>query len=522
MLSRKNTLAAVLAAALLAGAGAAAAAEGERSASDRAAADRARGLLAAHPQALGAGGADTWSLRDVIVDADGSEHVRFDRRWQGLPVIGGDIVVHSRDGVLRDVSATLAAPLALSAKPGIGADLARGRALAATGAGFVAGAPQLVVHARGGQPPRLAWQVPASGGEQELVLIVDAHSGALLDRWSARHTASATGSARTLYSGEVTLRTRLAQGVYSLRDPKRGGMETIDGSNSRTSGSLYTDADNVWGDFSTDDPATVATDAQYGAAMTWDYFKKRFGRLGIAGDGVGARSRVHYGRNYMNAFWNDACFCMTYGDGDGVFIGPLVSLDIAAHEMSHGVTSRTAGLIYSGESGALNEATSDIFAAMVEFHANNPVDPPDYMIGEQIVLANVPGSPDQLALRYLFDPAADGVSRNCWSADVADLDVHLSSGIGNRFFYLLAEGSGARTYAGVDHKARTCDGTKVKGIGRNRAAQIWYRALTVYFTSDTDYAGARVATLQAAADLYGDDSREVAAVAEAWNAVAVP
>uniref|UniRef100_UPI0013D3529C M4 family metallopeptidase n=3 Tax=Pseudomonadota TaxID=1224 RepID=UPI0013D3529C len=79
-----------------------------------------------------------------------------------------------------------------------------------------------------------------------------------------------------------------------------------------------------------------------------------------------AYNRVHYSRNYNNAYWSDACFCMTYGDGDGTTLRPLVALDVAGHEMTHGVTSRTANLTYSGESGGLNEATSDIFGTMVE------------------------------------------------------------------------------------------------------------------------------------------------------------
>ena len=127
----------------------------------------------------------------------------------------------------------------------------------------------------------------------------------------------------------------------------------------------------------------AAVDAAYGAANTWDFYKNTFGRNGIRNNGVAAYSRVHYGVNYENAFWDDSCFCMTYGDGGSTF-NPLVSLDVAGHEMSHGVTSNTAGLIYSGESGGLNEATSDIFGTMVEFTANNASDPGDYYIGEEI------------------------------------------------------------------------------------------------------------------------------------------
>ena len=256
-------------------------------------------------------------------------------------------------------------------------------------------------------------------------------------------------------------------------------------------------------------------------SQTWDYFKLVHGRNGIGNDGKGASSRVHYGRKYGNAFWSDGCFCMTYGDGDGVVIGPLVTLDIAGHEMSHGVTSRTANLVYSGESGGLNEATSDIFGTMVEFRANSSLDTPDYLIGEELFVANVSGSANQSAIRYMFDPQKDGASVNCYSAGVGNLDVHYSSGVANRFFYLLAEGSGARTYSGVNHRASTCNGSTLAGIGRAKAEKIWYRALTVYMTSGTGYAGARAATLSAATDLYGVASAERAAVAASWSAVSV-
>ena len=115
---------------------------------------------------------------------------------------------------------------------------------------------------------------------------------------------------------------------------------------------------------------------------------------------------MHYGRNYVNAFWSDACFCMTFGDGDnGASYCPLVALDVAGHEMTHGVTSRTANLVYSGESGGLNEATSDIFGTMVEFHTNNANDTPDYLIGEKIYASN-PGNPRRCA----------GCSSPAWTA----------------------------------------------------------------------------------------------------------
>ena len=258
-------------------------------------------------------------------------------------------------------------------------------------------------------------------------------------------------------------------------------------------GAVFTGTTNIWGNFLVSNTQTAAADAHYGVATTWDYFKNIHGRLGIANDGVGAISRVHYGRNYANASWSDGCFCMTFGDGDnGASIYPLVSLDVAGHEMSHGVTSRTANLIYNGESGSLNESTSDIFGTLVEYYANNANDPGDYKIGEE--LASSP-------LRYMYDPNLDGnLSYDCYPAGgLGGVDPHYSSGPANHFFYMLAEGTTSltRTCAPGDSKNATGNGS-LAGIGRTAAAAIWYRAIRDYMTSSTTYPGARAATLQAA------------------------
>jgi Zn-dependent metalloprotease len=483
--------------------------------------ERALALLHTHGAQVRASADDRFQAREVIVDADGTEHVRFERSYAGLPVLGGDFVLHSRNGLLQGASLTQRAPLQLSPRPGISAADAIVAAGVAFGRDFE-GKPEssLVVYARSAQP-RLAYQVRLQAGEEDLSFIVAADDGRVLDRWSNRETAAATGTGKTLYSGNVAIGTNSIAGGFEMRDPSRGGGYTINAGSGRTSGQIFKDADNSWGNNTATDLASAASDAQFGVATTWDYYKLVHGRNGIANDGKGASNRVHYGRKYGNAFWSDSCFCMTYGDGDGVTIGPLVALDITGHEMSHGVTSRSANLAYSGEPGGLNEATSDIFGSMVEFRANNSVDTPDYLIGEELFIANVPGSANQAAIRYMFDPSKDGLSPNCWSAAVGGLDVHYSSGPANRFFYLLAEGSGARTYSGVNHKAPTCNGSTLAGIGRAKAEKVWYRALTVYMTSNTDYAGARVATLSAASDLYGPSSAERAAVAASWSAVNV-
>jgi Zn-dependent metalloprotease len=312
---------------------------------------------------------------------------------------------------------------------------------------------------------------------------------------------------------------KCSSGTYQMKDDTRGGGYTTDlGGRTSGTGTLVTDADNTWGNNTTSDRATVAADAHFGVATTWDYYKNVHGRNGIANDGKGALSRVHYGRSYSNAFWSDSCFCMTFGDGDGRSIYPLVDIDVAGHEMSHGVTARTSNLTYSGESGGLNESNSDIFGTMVEFYANNASDTPDYMIGEKLYISNPSGTK---ALRYMYNPSLDGASPNCYYSGVGSLDVHYSSAIGNHFYYLLAEGSAPKAFGGNTVSSPTCNGSSVAGIGRTKAEQIWYRALTVKFTSSTNYAGARAATLSAAADLYGSGSAEVNAVAAAWSAVGV-
>ena len=174
----------------------------------------------------------------------------------------------------------------------------------------------------------------------------------------------------------------------------------------------------------------------------------------------------------------------------------------------------------SGESGGLNESTSDIFGTVVEYYANNGGDIGDYLIGEKLYKSGTG------ALRFMYKPSLDGRSANCWSSTVGGLDVHYSSGVGNHFFYLLAEGSapagGPASPTCVSGNTKKATGSAaLSGIGRDKAGKIWYRALTVYMTSGTNYAAARTATLNAAADLYGAGSAEQAAVAAAWSAVLV-
>ncbi|MET9157180.1 M4 family metallopeptidase [Streptomyces parvulus] len=475
---------------------------------------------------IGLGAKEKLVVKDVVKDRDGTVHTRYERTYAGLPVLGGDLVVHrSESGAAEGVTrATNAAVKVATVTPKVDAARAEAQALSAAedaGSSKAAAdsAPRKVVWAATGKPV-LAYETVVGGLQDdgtpnELHVITDAATGAKLYEYQGIET----GSGKSLYSGEVTLGTTKSGSSYELHDTGRGGHKTYNLARSTSgTGTLFTDADDAWGTGTASADAqdqTAAVDAAYGAQTTWDFYKDTFGRSGIKNDGKAAYSRVHYGSNYVNAFWSDACFCMTYGDGTGN-TNPLTSLDVAGHEMSHGVTSNTAGLNYSGESGGLNEATSDIFGTGVEYFANSSADKGDYLIGEKIDI-NGDGTP----LRYMDKPSKDGASKDYWSSGLGGVDVHYSSGPANHFFFLLAEGSGARTVDGVQYDSPTSDGSTVTGIGREKALQIWYKALTTYMTSTTNYKAARTATLSAASDLYGADSTEYKTVGAAWTAINV-
>ncbi|MFD9467503.1 M4 family metallopeptidase, partial [Streptomyces sp. NPDC060027] len=306
-------------------------------------------------QQIGLGAKEKLVVRDVVKDADGTVHTRYERTYNGLPVLGGDLVVHeTKAGRTEGVTkATKTAIKVASLKPLVTTAKAEKQALtAAKTAGSekttADKAPRKVIWAATGKPT-LAYETVVGGLQDdgtpnELHVITDAATGKKLYEYQGIET----GTGKSLYSGTVTLNTTLSGSTYQLTDGTRGGHKTYNKSHTTSSsaGTLFTDADDTWGtgaaSSSTTDQ-TAAADAAYGAQATWDFYKNTFGRSGIKNNGVAAYSRVHYGNAYVNAFWDDSCFCMTYGDGSGN-ADPLTALDVAGHEMSHGVTSNTAGL----------------------------------------------------------------------------------------------------------------------------------------------------------------------------------
>lgn len=319
------------------------------------------------------------------------------------------------------------------------------------------------------------------------------------------------GTGHSLYSGAQTINTESSFSfplfTYRMRDNARGDAEVRDMNNATSGiGTLFSKPFiDVWGNGLASNDESAAVDVFFGMARTWDYYKYVHGRDGIDGAGFKMVARVHYGSNYNNAFWNGTN--ITFGDGNGTTFSPLVSLDVVAHEITHGVTEKTAGLIYSKESGALNESFSDIFGTMVEYYSGIN---PDYLIGEDCYTPGTSGD----ALRSMANPTLYGDPdhySNRYTGSGDNGGVHTNSGIPNNAFYLLANGGTNGT-----------SGLSVTSIGRFKARAIFYRALTTYLGPSSRFIDARRWTLQAAADLYGAGSTEYNAVGQAWRAVGLP
>ncbi|MCW8376378.1 M4 family metallopeptidase [Streptomyces justiciae] len=527
--------------------------------------DAARAAAFAHASATGVAQGDELHAQDVLIDPEGGRHVRFVRAHQGMAVLGGDLVVHLTER-LTYAGVTRAADH--KADPTVTrARLTAGQAeeKAAAVAKGDAGPAELVVDARGGAAA-LAYQVrvtdSATAEAGSRTVVVDALTGKvrsntpdsdeflspkLLDTLRERGetldpatgtapqtsalAATASGTGNSLFAGKVPLTTtKTGSRSYVLKDPSRWGTETRDAKVQELEvfarGKKFTSTTNKWGNGAVSSRASAAVDAQYGITKTLDFYKKTFGRKGIANNSKGAKAMVHFGNKVANAFWDPACGCMLYGDGDGdMFKKPLVVLDVTGHELTHGVVDATARLEPTrvdqdgnqyGEAGSLNESLADIFGSNVEFSANNAKNPPNYLLGEKLGL-------DQKFLRRLDKPSLDELEGaiDYWSPAVYDAEVHAGSGVSSHAYYLLAEGSGRKKIGSVTYDSPTFDGLPVKGIGRAKATAIYYRALTRYMVSTTDFHDARVATLKAAKDLYGAGSTEYKAVDRSWAAVNV-
>jgi len=340
---------------------------------------------------------------------------------------------------------------------------------------------------------------------------IDAATGEIVNKFNAFYTKKpgtiptkgedTIGSGIGVLGDTKEINTLLSSSNYYLIDRTRGNhIQTFDGQNrTRLPGSIWIDSDNNL----IDSYDNAAVDAHKYAAITYDYYSNVFGRNSFDGRGATIKSTVHYGRNYNNAGWTG--YQMLFGDGDGSLFRELSgSLDVMAHELTHAVTQYTADLIYYDESGAINEAMSDIFGTAVEFWANND---PDWLLGEDIYTPNISGD----ALRSMEDPTASGDPDHYDDRYTGTSDnggVHTNSGIINKAAYLISEGG---THYGVT----------VNGIGMDKMTTIFYRALTQHLTQSSTFSQLRAALIQSATELYGSNGPETQAINDAFDSVGV-
>ena len=482
------------------------------------------------------GNVDEFQVQKVEVDGLKMAHTRVSQVVGGVPVWEGEAIVHLKsDGSLATVTDSLKESVAVSTQPNLSE-----RDAVSLAVGIKRGRTKLNQEPsvdlwiyRGTDRDHLAYRVRIDDSSNQKapsmpVIFIDAQTGEKVFSYDNLQT----GSGSSLYSGNVTINTSSSAGTFYMEDlTRKQGTFNMNSTGNESTGtggtqSRYTNTTDSW----TTTIQRAGVDAHYGAAKTFDYYQAIHGRNGIDGNfGPGSTtaaangavsllvSRVHFGSTgrYNNAFWNGST--MTYGDGDGTTFTPLTTIDICGHEMTHGVTERTANLTYANESGALNESTSDVFGSMVELYSDGGVVSGDtWKIGED---AYTPGTAGD-ALRRMDNPNAVGDPDHysvrlyqgaCSPSNTNDqCGVHTNSSIVNHAFYLMAAGGTNRV-----------SGVTVTGVGTSPMEKIWYRALTVYMTASTNFAAARTATLNAATDLYGSTSAQYNTVATGWCAVGV-
>nr|WP_243428169.1 M4 family metallopeptidase [Clostridium rhizosphaerae] len=336
-------------------------------------------------------------------------------------------------------------------------------------------------------------------------IYIEANSGQIIDKEdNIRYDGTATGSGVAVDGTTKPLNLYLSSGTYQMKDttkPMSGQINTYTAGNKQVEpGTLVTNSSSTFN--TTALKASVS--AHYYAGVVYDFYKSLFNRNSIDNNGMSIISTTHYGSAYNNAFWDGTQ--MVYGDGDGSQFTYLSGdLDVVAHELTHGVTSYTANLNYSNQSGALNESMSDVLGVLVNTYDKYNVkgggtwtfNSSDWVVGDAVYTPSTPGD----ALRSLANPSLYSQPDNMSKYVNTTSDnggVHTNSGIPNKAAFLVAQ-----------------------SIGSEKTARIYYRALTNYMTANTDFLGARNAVAQAAADLYGASGTEVSAVSNAFNTVGV-
>jgi thermolysin len=475
----------------------------------------------------------------------GRRHERFAQYVGELRIFGAEVTRQTANGVPVSILGTLYRDGGIDTTPRLTAEAARRVLLAQPRAETVLGEPTLLVlpldiipSQPAGSGLRLAYRVVTKFPGDMVVSFVDAVSGDILLQFSGLQRQAAVGTGIGVLADTKKISTEQTAGGFRTSDELRppailtydlkGNVARVNdilaGRATLGVADLAIDGDNEWFDF-------AVVDGHVYSGWTYDYYFKRFGRRGLDNNDLPIRSIIHpvnradfsvplfnqFPEYWVGAFWVPELRLMVYSEGLPPFVTlggqewnfASGSLDIVAHELTHGVTQFSSDLIYLGESGALNEAFSDMMAASAEFFfAAVRGRPGDYLVGADVV---TPGG-----VRSMSDPGAFGDPDHYstrWLDPEDNFGVHINSGIPNQAFYLAIEGGTNRT-----------SGLSVQGVGganREQIERVFYRAFTSMLPSSANFFQARQATIQSARDLFGAGSPAERAVTQAWEAVGV-
>ncbi|MEJ8553250.1 M4 family metallopeptidase [Tepidibacter sp. Z1-5] len=342
-------------------------------------------------------------------------------------------------------------------------------------------------------------------------VFINANNGEIIKKYNRIQTADVKGVGKGVLNDEKELNLEYKNGAYYMIDNTKDGV-SIKTYTAKHVPDIEENEDNeikmqyflpglmMYNEKSEffDEKYKSAVDAHKYAEHVYDYYHEKFGRNSIDDKGMDIISSVHYGNNYVNAFWfYDQ---MTYGDGDGSTSLPLSgALDVVGHEMTHGVTENEANLVYENQSGALNESFSDVFGTFIEFEYQP--DKADWLCGEDVWTPYKDGD----ALRDIADPG----STKAYRAQPTHMNEYVNT---------TKDYGGVHTNSGIPNKAAYLVTSE---LGVHKAEKIYYKALTNYLTSTSNFHDARLALIQSAEDFYGEDSFESKAVADAFDSVGI-
>ncbi len=494
--------------------------KGINPASPAAAEPIARQFLRENASLLRIGNPDEeFRLLSTTRDELGMTHIRYQQTYQGLEIWGSDVVVHldaanridSFNGRYRPSPVLLN----LAEHAHIRGDEAVAIAQKEHGAGSSADIHKKIILYTQDEQAKIVWQVAVERGlADRWFYFVDVFSGEVVKKYSRiRHQNAVKGSGTDLLGKQRTLdlyqsgssyaMINLAKPMYNAGQsnlPQKGVgvIYTLDARNADSTLYFVTSSDpNNW-------PDRASVSASANGSLVYDYFKQVHNRDAIDGKGSTMNIVINFQKNFNNAFWNGQM--MVFGNGDGQNFSDLsASLDVTAHEMTHGVIENTANLIYENQSGALNESFADVFGVMFDFWVNG--DNGNWLLGEDVVTPGIPND----CLRNMADPGAANVAfqgqqpahmnnfQNLPNTREGDNGgVHINSGIPNKAFYLFTQ-----------------------SVGRDAAQKVYYRALANYLTRNSQFVDCRIAVIKAAKDLYGENSSQAAAAAQAFDSVGI-